>query len=242
MSFYIYLTTAQTIVLAADNRKQVWTVRAGLEGSPRMEGLTSWNARKIHAVGFGWWMTGTGLSPFLAKVRNHARNLLEEKAREDRSSLEVTKILTVESGSLQRLFEETVFELTQKMRGGVEKPEMLENLQEIVFAGFDEAAKPVVLRARSVETFSFEVQTGAGILGFTGEMGVWQETVIQAIHGFLADVLRDLLSRPATEVGHRAWNLVPSLFQRMARSFPEKLSACGDLVLIVPSGHQWFLF
>ncbi len=242
MSFYCYLTTAQTIVLAADNKKQVWTIRAGLEGSPRMEGLTSWNARKIHAMGFGWWMTGTGLSPFLAKVRNHVRNLLEEKAPEDRSSLEVTKILTAESGCLQRLCRETVFELTEGIPGGVGKPEILESLQEIVFAGFDEAGEPVVLRARSVEDFSFEVQTGAGVVGFAGQRGVWQETVAQAIDGFLGDVLRDLLARPATEVGHRAWDLVPSLFQRMARAFPEKLSACGDLVFITPSGHQWFLF
>lgn len=229
-------------MMAADNKKEVLHLSDGLHGSFRSERVTAWNARKLHAVGSGWWMTGVGLSAFLDKVRVEVRNLLEARAKEALGAVEVMERLTATSQWVQSLHEQTIAGLLQAMPPGLEKPEWLEHQQEIAFAGFDGVGRPVVMRALSAQGFAFERRAGAGMLGFSGDNGGWNAEVIEAIKGFLSHILGNLMNQPAEQAAHRAWDLIPSLFQRMARAFPEKLSASGDLIVLTPAEHRWFLF
>ncbi|MGQ9669811.1 MAG: hypothetical protein ACUVWY_06565 [Desulfosoma sp.] len=242
MSFYCYLTTTQAIVMAADNKKEVLNLSSGLHGTFRSEKVTAWNARKIHAVGSGWWMTGVGLSAFLDGIRAQVRNLLEDRAKEASAAVDVMERLTAASQWVQSLHEQTVAGLMQAMPPGLEKAEWLEHQQEIVFAGFDGAMRPVVIRAQSAQGFAFERRTGAALLGFAGDNGGWNAAVIEAVDGILSNILDDLMRQPMEQAVHRAWDLIPPLFQRMARAFPEKLSASGDLLFLTPAEHRWFLF
>ncbi|ROR02961.1 hypothetical protein [Desulfosoma caldarium] len=242
MSFYCYLTTAQAIVVAADNKKQVLSISTDPMGMIRSEKVTAWNAQKIHAVGFGWWMTGIGLSAFLDEVRKRVRHLMDDEAQGAMAAAKVMERLVAESGWLQSLYEHTIAGLMEDLAPGLTKPEWLEQLQEIVFAGFDEAERPVVMRAQSVQEFAFEKRTGAGYFGFAGENAGWDPEVREDIGRYLSDVLDDLRRRPAAEMAHRVWDLLPPLFQRMARAFPEKISASGDLVYMTPTEHRWLLF
>lgn len=242
MSFYCYLTTAQAIVVAADNKKQVLNISTDPQGIFRSEKVTAWNARKIHAIGFGWWMTGVGLSAFLDEVRKRVRHFMDDEAQGTTAGAKVMERLAAESRWLRSLFEQTIACLMKDMAPGLTRPEWLEHLQEIVFVGFDEAERSVVMRAQSAEEFAFEKRTGAGSFGFAGENGGWNAEVREGIGRYLSDVLDDLRRRPVAEMAHRAWDLVPPLFQRMARAFPEKLSASGDLVFLTPTEHRWLLF
>lgn len=240
MSFFCYLTVAQCCLLAADNKKHVLTRRADRQGFVRTEHVTVSNARKIHALGAGWWMTGVGLGEFLARVQDRVRNLLNGAGDGEEPS---TVILThLQPHWLKAQYDDVVNLLTCGLPSGKEDLGVFERRQEMLFAGFDGASRPVVLRAGSAEEFFFRCWAGPGSLGFSGDDGTYSPEVTQEIQRFLYGVLTELSQGPVSEIGRRAWDLMPPLFRWMARGFPENLSANGDLVCITPTSNQWFLF
>ena len=214
---------------------------AGPAGLVRSERLTACNARKIHSLGAGWWMTGTGLSAYLQAVQEQVRRNVEEAPTHEPAVARM-RHLVQDPNWFKKLYEDVLGALLRDMPAGVEKPEVLGHRQEIVFAGFDAQSQPVVMRTAGVGDFAFQCRIGAGSLGFSGEDGAYGPEVAEEIRAFLLRLLADLSERPLSHIGSRAWDLLPRLFVWMARAFPEKLSATGDLVVLTPTGHQWFIF
>ncbi len=242
MSFYCYLSAAGCWVLAADNKKHVVTVKATLESRFRVEELTTGDAHKIYPLGAGWWMTGVGLSAFLQQIREHVKKALETARAGAGASAEVMGRLAENPRWMRRLYRQCVEAFMEDFPAKSVRPEVLEGLQEVVFVGFDATAQPVALRARSDVDFDFQVRFGPRAQGFAGENGAWDAALEEKIRFFLADAAEDLAHHPPFQIGDRAWDLIPPLFHRLARAFPEKLSAHGDLVCISPEKHRWFLF
>lgn len=242
MSFYCYLSAAGCWVVAADNKKHVVTVKTTLEGRTRMEELTTGDAHKIYPLGAGWWMTGVGLSVFLHQVREHVQKALETARVDAGAAIEVIGRLVENPRWVRRMYHRWIEAFREDLPAESVRPEVLGSLQEVVFVGFDATAQPVVLRARSDAGFDFLRRSGPGIRGFAGEKSTWDAALEEKIRLFLADAAEELQDRAPSQIGDRAWDIIPPLFQRLARAFPQKLSAHGDLVCISPQGHQWFLF
>ncbi|MEJ5364875.1 MAG: hypothetical protein WHS86_07230 [Desulfosoma sp.] len=242
MSFFCYLIVDRCCVLAADNKKHVVTVKTTGEGRSTVEELTAGDARKIFPLGDGWWMTGVGLSAFLQKVLGQVREALQGARPGAEPPFAVMERLAENPGWMQRLYRQGLEALRDRLPAGLGQIEALEGVQEIVFAGFDAASFPVVLRSRSDADFAFRRGCGPGVVGFTGENGFWDSAVEEGIRVFLADVAEDLRACPPARIADRAWDLLPPLFQRLSRAFPRWLSAHGDLVCLTPQGHRWFLF
>lgn len=242
MSFFCYLSGPRYWVLAADNKKNVLTVKTPGDGRFATHELTTGDAHKIHPLGGGWWMIGAGLSIVLHHVREHVREALEGARWGAEPSISVMGRLAEDPGWLRRIHCRCVAALKEGLPAGAETPEVLSSLQEIVFTGFDASACPLVLRTGSDDNFTFRRRSGPAVVGFAGENGVWDGAVEEKIHLFLTDVAEDLQRRDPSSMGDRAWDLIPLLFQKLAKAFPHKLSAHGDLVCLTPEGHRWFLF
>jgi hypothetical protein len=242
MSFFCYLTVDRCCVLAADNKKHVLTVKTTGEGRSTVDAVTTGDARKIFPLGDGWWMTGVGLSAFLLKVQGYVQKAFEGARSGGESPGAVMERIAQSPGELRRLHRRSVEVLRKELPAESGRIDALEGVQEIVFAGFDAAFVPVILRSGSDADFAFRRWCGPGITGFSGQNGVWDSNVAGRIGLFLADVAQDLRQRPPSQIGDRAWDLIPPLFQGLARAFPQTLSAHGDLVCLTPHGHRWLLF
>lgn len=242
MSFFCYLTVNRCCVLAADNKKHVVTVKTTGGGRSMVEERTTGDARKIFPLGDGWWMTGVGLSAFLQKVREQVHEALQGARPGVEPSGAIIQRMAHNPQWLKRLYRQVVEALRQGLPSGSGRIDALEGVQEIVFAGLDAASFPVILRSGSDVDFAFRRLCGVGLTGFSGENGLWDSAMAEKIRLFLADAAEDLRGCPATRIGDRAWDLLPPLFQRLARAFPHVLSAHGDLVCLSPQGHRWFLF
>lgn len=242
MSFFCYLSGPRYWVLAADNKKNVLTVKTAGDGRFTTQELTIGDAHKIHPLGGGWWMTGAGLSAVLYDVREHVREALEGARRGTEPPDSVIGRLAGDPDWVRQIHRRCAAALKEGLPAGWETPEVLSGLQEIVFTGFDASACPVVLRTGSDNSFTFRRRSGPAVVGFEGENGVWDGALEEKIRLYLTDVAEDLQRRDPSSMGDRAWDLIPPLFQKLAKAFPHKLSAHGDLVCLTPEGHRWFLF
>uniref|UniRef100_A0A832EK22 Uncharacterized protein n=1 Tax=Desulfacinum infernum TaxID=35837 RepID=A0A832EK22_9BACT len=242
MSFFCYLTLERCCVLAADNKKHVVTVKTTGEGRSTVHEVTTGDARKIFPLGTGWWMTGVGLAAFLQEVRQHVQKALQGSEPGLDPAAAVLEKIAESPDELRCLYRRRVEALREGLPAESGRIEALEGLQDIVLVGFDAASFPVILRSGSDADFAFRRWCGPGITGFSGENGAWDPAVVERIRLFLGDVVEDLQQCPPSQIGDRAWDLIPPLFQWLARAFPQRLSAHGDLVCLTPHEHQWLLF
>ncbi|MBC7359959.1 MAG: hypothetical protein H5U10_15620 [Desulfacinum sp.] len=240
MSFYCVLTLSRCVVLAADNKRRILELREEPGRTSALRQVVLSDARKIHAVPGGWWMTGVGLSDFLQRVREVVEGRVavgvgpgEDAARILIQHLEGGRVLADCWG---RLVGEGEDHWPQEALEALKRES-----QEGVLARFDAEKGACVVRFCGREQFVPRVKEGPGHILFPGDHAPGEAWVEETAR-YLAEACRALWDLSAAAAGDGAWERIPPLFRWLARLGPDRIGPTGDLVIVDGRGHRRLLF
>ena len=237
MSFYCALSFPGKIVLAADNKRRVVEAVSEVVPGTGFREITISDARKIQRLPGGWWMVGVGISGFLQRARLMFTEILGE-AKKSPVNPEDWIQRYGDGRSLESEWQK-FWETYEEWPPEIVRP-LQEAEHEVLLAFVAEDARPWLICWRKSDNFRAQVFCGEGHILFSGDHleSPWKEPV----RGYLQDVLDLLWAKGGQETRHRAWEILPPLFQWMARNFPDRSGPTGDLICIEKARHQWLLF
>ncbi|SMC16663.1 hypothetical protein SAMN02746041_00133 [Desulfacinum hydrothermale DSM 13146] len=238
MSFYCALSLSRCLVLAADNKRRILEFGGRTGSGTAVQPVTLSDAKKIHAVAGGWWMTGVGLADFHRGVRREMAGLADKWA----PGKDAVRALLAHLEDGRR-----VADRWERLAGdpGMDRPAEVEAAfrpanQEVVLARFDAQQGACLVRFCGREGFRTRVYQGPGPILFAGDQEKGEDS--GEVSRYLAGLLGRLGDLSAEAVADASWERIPPLFRWLSARRPDHVGATGDLVVLWEKGSRWLLF
>lgn len=238
MSCYLAVTLPNHIILAADNRRRIFG-KIGQKPFPRPILLD--DAKKLLGVCDGLWVTGVGLSQFapliVLELKQKVQALREGGSLEDYVSLLPSRDKLVEA--YDQLLSEAVT-LQEALGDGPIDPRDITT--DIVFATMPPNSQPLLLRASSSSQFALETYSGPGHALVSPLCAEDSSTLESSLADYIRGTIDQLLEVDEEELIQKSLTLFPPVIAHISKTFPERVSPTGDLVLVGPRSKRWLLF
>lgn len=240
VSCYIVMTLTRHVILAADSRRRIF----GEQGRARFERpILLDDARKLRRIGNYVWTTGVGLSSFHEKMQAGLKCIF--RGFKGNQKLPLQELLTIEKQEAlilesYRTTQNEALELMKSIGGSPVDPE--EIFTDLVIAALSDNDIPVVARYRADESFKPKVFTGPGEILLPPPAGDESSYLGGEIMPVLRGTLELLAQTDPGNISNKAFEFLPPLMARIAKSLPDHVSASGDLVVIGPGETNWMVF
>lgn len=238
MSCYFALTLTDHIILAADNRRRIF---GKIGQKPFARPILLDDAKKLLGVCDGLWVTGIGLSQFAPTIVSELKQKSHSLSRE--SSQEAYVALLPSQEQMLTAYDQLLAEaihLQETIGGSPVDPRDVAT--DIVFAALCQGSSPLLMRASSRSDFSLEGFSGAGH-ALVSPFGSSKPSELENdLTTYLQGKINALLDADEEELIHQSLTLFPPVMAHISRTFPERVSPTGDMLLIGRQSKRWLLF
>lgn len=238
MSCYLAITLFDHIILAADNRRRIF---GKIGQKPFAKPILLDDTKKLLSVCDGLWVTGVGLSQFTPLIVDNLKQKIRPLSKDHPPDAYVELLPGQEElrRAYDQLLEEAVH-LRETLGDGCIDPRDITT--DIVFAAVTNGGLPFLMRASSASQFIPETFSGTGHT-LISPFGPASAAPLEAsLTQYLQGTIEQLLAADEEELIHKSLTLLPPVVAHVSRTFPERVSPTGDLLLVGPRRKRWLLF
>lgn len=238
MSCYLAITLPDHIILAADNRRRIF---GKIGQKPFAKPILLDDAKKLLGVCDGLWVTGVGLSQFAPMIVSELKRKVRSLSKN--SPLDAYVELLPGQEELLRAYDRLLTEAVNLWETLGDSPiDPRDITTDIVFAAVTKDSQPLLMRANSASQFALETFSGTGHTLISPFGSHNSSTFESSLTNYMQDNIEQLLEANEEELIHRSLILFPPVMAHISRTFPERVSPTGDLLLVGPQRKRWMLF
>lgn len=238
MSCYLAITLPGLIVLAADNRRRFF---GQIGQKPFARPILLDDAKKLLRVCDGLWVTGVGLSQFAPMMASELKSKVNSVG--GNKSLEAHVELLPTQDELAQAYDQLLTGAVELMEAIGDSPiDPRELVTDIVFATVAKDGQPLLLRASSESQFALEKYYGAGHTLISPFSSYSTSALENSLTDYLQGKIEQLLEVEEEELIEKSLTLFPPVMAHISKTFPERVSPTGDLLLVGPRHTRWLLF